>query len=39
VYVLLSYLWYRALRLLEPAAAPGDDTDSERALLSRLRGG
>ena len=39
VYVLLSYLWYRALRLLEPAAAPGDDTDSERAFLSRLRGG
>jgi aminoglycoside phosphotransferase (APT) family kinase protein len=40
VYVLLSYLWYRALRLNGPAAAAHEDAmDSERALLVRLRTG
>jgi aminoglycoside phosphotransferase (APT) family kinase protein len=38
VYVLLSYLWYRALRLNGPAAHQ-DAMDSERALLIRLRTG
>jgi aminoglycoside phosphotransferase (APT) family kinase protein len=40
VYVLLSYLWYRALRLNGPAAPAHEDAaDSERALLMRLRTG
>jgi aminoglycoside phosphotransferase (APT) family kinase protein len=39
VYVLLSYLWYRALRLGPAGAATQDGMASERALLARLHAG